>query len=295
MRKAMCVCLTGIMLIFAGCKDYVTPRESETIVETTTNIMTEMETETETVTEIESVVETELVETETFTETEAAERQTHAIWITEGVNIRAEATKSSDRLGGARFGEEFTAYIDTFGNDFVEIIYQDATAFIWAGCITTNYDVIVTIKAEQERIRKQSDIEITTESDNIIDEVEETSQSDTEASSEAETVETETETQAQASAAVYSAAYFKQAGVLNWGGSKWTWYTQRILPGDRLYIPDRHLDENGYVCDGDGYIVCAADLSYIPRYTVIETPLGKLGKIYDTGCVYGVIDVYTDW
>lgn len=115
-----------------------------------------------------------------------------------------------------------------------------------------------------------------------------------ETATEDETEPVETETQPQ-SEVIYTAAYFKQAGVLNWGGSKWTWYTQRILPGEGLWIPGRHLDENGYVCDENGYICCAADLSYIPRYTVIETPLGKLGKIYDTGCAYGVIDVYTDW
>lgn len=155
--------------------------------------------------------------------------------------------------------------------------------------------------AQTETFSPNTETEIISESDNITSENAETSQNTTEYMSKAEMFDpentetcSETETQPQ-SEVIYTAAYFKQAGVLSWGGSKWTWYTQRILPGEGLWIPGRHLDENGYVCDENGYICCAADLSYIPRYTVIETPLGKLGKIYDTGCAYGVIDVYTDW
>ena len=94
---------------------------------------------------------------------------------------------------------------------------------------------------------------------------------------------------------VYTPAYFKQMGVLHWGGHTWTWYSQRILPGYGLWIPGRHVDEKGYVCDENDYICLASNLSYLPRYTVVDTPFGKWGKIYDTGCGYGVLDVYVDW
>lgn len=95
--------------------------------------------------------------------------------------------------------------------------------------------------------------------------------------------------------AAYTASDFQWLGVITWGGSKWTYYSQRVLPGTGLNIPGRHVDESGFVCDENDYIVLAADLSYISRGTVIETPFGKYGKIYDTGCAYGVVDCYCDW
>lgn len=86
----------------------------------------------------------------------------------------------------------------------------------------------------------------------------------------------------------------RQAGVLHNNGSKWTWYTQRILPGQGLNIPGRHLDENGLVCDGDGNVVLASSTSN--RGQVVDTPFGKQGKVYDAGNGGSSwYDVYTDW
>lgn len=93
----------------------------------------------------------------------------------------------------------------------------------------------------------------------------------------------------------YSPNEFQNSGVINWGGYDWTYYSELILPGDGLDIPGRYTTENGYVCDGDGYVVLAADLSMLPRYSVVDTPFGREGKVYDTGCVYGVLDVYVGW
>ena len=95
--------------------------------------------------------------------------------------------------------------------------------------------------------------------------------------------------------ALYSPDEFQNSGIISWGGYNWTYYSELILPGNGLNIPGRHTTEDGYVCDGDGYIVLAADLSMLPRYSIVDTPFGREGKVYDTGCVYGVLDVYVRW
>lgn len=95
--------------------------------------------------------------------------------------------------------------------------------------------------------------------------------------------------------AIYSPSDFQNAGVISWGGYDWTYYSELILSGEGLDIPGRHTTEDGYVCDGDGYVVLAADLSMLSRYSIIETPFGRTGKVYDTGCAYGVLDVYVGW
>lgn len=92
---------------------------------------------------------------------------------------------------------------------------------------------------------------------------------------------------------VYTAKTFKRMGVIKWNGWKWTWYSQKVLPGGGLKIPGRHVDKNNYVCDGTGYIVLSS--SSLKKGTVIKTPFGKKGKVYDTGCARGVVDVYTNF
>lgn len=93
--------------------------------------------------------------------------------------------------------------------------------------------------------------------------------------------------------AIYSASYFRNAGVINWGGYRWTWYSQKVLPGPGLNIPGRHVDSNGYVCDENNYICLAA--TSLSKGTVVDTPFGKQGKVYDSGCPYGTLDVYTNF
>ena len=97
------------------------------------------------------------------------------------------------------------------------------------------------------------------------------------------------------SGAIYSPSEFQNAGVINWGGYQWTYYSELILPGYGLDIPGRHTTSDGYVCDGDGYVVLAADLSILLRYSIVDTPFGYTGKVYDTGCAYGILDVYVGW
>lgn len=95
----------------------------------------------------------------------------------------------------------------------------------------------------------------------------------------------------------YTRKQFKHRGVIRWGGVKWTWYTQRQLPGRGLKIPGRHVDKNGFVCDKDDYIVLASSIGYKKQRKILPTPFGKYGKVYDTNGTwnYGWRDVYTNW
>ena len=92
---------------------------------------------------------------------------------------------------------------------------------------------------------------------------------------------------------IYSASQFKSMGVINWNNTRWTWYSQKVLAGGGLDISGRHVDENGYICDGEGYICLSS--STLSKGTVVGTPFGKNGKIYDSGCAVGTIDVYTNF
>lgn len=94
-------------------------------------------------------------------------------------------------------------------------------------------------------------------------------------------------------AAKYTAKQFRRLGVVHSGGWRWTWYSEKALPGGGLRIPGRHVDGNGYVCDGDNYICLAS--SKLKKGTVVMTPFGKKGKIYDSGCAAGTLDVYVSW
>lgn len=91
----------------------------------------------------------------------------------------------------------------------------------------------------------------------------------------------------------YSPKHFRRAGVIHWGSWRWTWYSQRVLPGGGLKIPGRHVDSNGYVCDNKDRICLAS--SKLKKGTIVDTPFGKPGKVYDSGCASGTLDVYVNW
>lgn len=99
------------------------------------------------------------------------------------------------------------------------------------------------------------------------------------------------------SVAKYKPRQFKRRGVIKWRGTKWTWYTQRRLPGRGLKIPGRHVDKYGFVCDKDGYIVLASSVRNKKRRLIVPTPYGKYGKVYDTNGrgPDNWRDVYTNW
>lgn len=80
-------------------------------------------------------------------------------------------------------------------------------------------------------------------------------------------------------------------GVIYWGGWKFTWYSENVLPGGGLDIPGRWSDGN-FVRDGYGnFCVASSDLPY---GTTIMTPWGN-AVVYDSGCASGTIDIYTSW
>lgn len=83
-------------------------------------------------------------------------------------------------------------------------------------------------------------------------------------------------------------------GVVYFNGHKETYYSQRVLPGGGLQIPGRHVAEDGTVRDEEGYICVAADWNYLPYGATVLTSLGP-ARVYDTGCDYGVVDIYVNW
>ena len=92
--------------------------------------------------------------------------------------------------------------------------------------------------------------------------------------------------------AKYTPSYFKRMGVIGYNGWRWTWYSQRVLPGGGLRIPGRHVDaRTGFICDKNGYICLASN--NIPYGSTVDTPFGRKGKIYDSGC--NGVDTYVDW
>lgn len=84
---------------------------------------------------------------------------------------------------------------------------------------------------------------------------------------------------------------FQTLGVIYWGGYRWTWYSENVLPGGGLKIPGRWSDGT-FVRDEDGCICVAS--SDLPWGTYIDTPWGP-GRIYDCGCASGTLDVYVSW
>lgn len=89
----------------------------------------------------------------------------------------------------------------------------------------------------------------------------------------------------------YSGSYkdFLRAGVVYSNGNKFTYYSQRVLPGGGLNIPGRHTD-GGFVKDGDGYIVIANSKA---NGTIVDTPFGA-GKVYDKGTSNNHYDIYVE-
>lgn len=111
--------------------------------------------------------------------------------------------------------------------------------------------------------------------------------------SEPELCEAVTENEYLVVTADYTPYDLYNQGCLYWGDYQYTWYSENVLPGYGLAIDGRHTDADGFVCDGDGYICVAA--SSLSKGTVVDTPFGRQGKVYDSGCDWGVIDVYVNW
>lgn len=99
----------------------------------------------------------------------------------------------------------------------------------------------------------------------------------------------ESPSKALAPQSLYTLAQLKQKGVIVWNGYRFTYYSQSVLPGNKLTIPGRHVNSAGFVADGSGNIVIAYGGR---RGDVIPTPFGFWGKIYDYCETPGTYDCY---
>lgn len=88
---------------------------------------------------------------------------------------------------------------------------------------------------------------------------------------------------------------FKSAGVVYQDGVRYTYYSERVLPGGgltELNNNGRTVNEQGFVTDGDGYLAVASN-DY-PKGTKLDTPWGA-AVVYDSGCDSGTVDMYVSW
>ena len=92
-----------------------------------------------------------------------------------------------------------------------------------------------------------------------------------------------------------SGSEFVYSGVHNdSSGYSYTYYSQNVLPGGGLDIPGRHVNEEGYVVDGDGNLCLASN--DLPYGTVVNVPFGTgTAVVYDCGSGPGILDVYVAW
>lgn len=99
----------------------------------------------------------------------------------------------------------------------------------------------------------------------------------------------------------YSAEYHiredhltRSNGSIDVFGHHETWYSTSEGCGQTtaVPIPGKHVADDGTVRDEDGYICVAS--SDLKMYSIVMTSVGP-GKVYDTGCSHGTIDVYTNW
>lgn len=145
-------------------------------------------------------------------------------------------------------------------------------------------------KAEEERIAKEKAEEEAkakkAEEERI---AKEKAEKEAEAQAEEQAQQTYSGSSASNSGVKISLSQFMFDGVVYSGGYKFTYYSQSVLPGGGLSIPGRHVNADGFVSDGDGYIVLAGSA---PLGTVYDTPFGYKGKIYDRGTYGNHLDVY---
>ena len=139
-------------------------------------------------------------------------------------------------------------------------------------------------KAEEERIAKEK-----AEEEAKAKKAEEERIAKEKAAQEAQAQQTYSGSSVSNSGVKISLSQFMFDGVVYSGGYKFTYYSQSVLPGGGLSIPGRHVNADGFVSDGDGYIVLAGSA---PLGTVYDTPFGYKGKIYDRGTYGNHLDVY---
>ena len=205
------------------------------------------------------------------TETETTEEESLVVYTTEYLNVRQKPSQEAKKINTLPPNTEVE--VKEVNDDWYSFDFEECAYFINAGYVTSdvpNEDEIIEIIGLDDDIEgnffryKKSQDEI----ERVIETV-------------------------AISSALYTPGQFQNLGVIYYGDYRWTWYSERVLPGGGLKIPGRHNDENEYICDEDGYICLAS--STLSKGTILNTPFGKQGKIYDCGCAVGIIDVYVSW
>ena len=83
---------------------------------------------------------------------------------------------------------------------------------------------------------------------------------------------------------------FKSRGVIYQNGIRYTYYSSNVLYHYRT--PEWNAGSDGIYRDSAGYIIVAS--SDHSQGSVVSTPFGA-GKVYDSGCASGTIDIYTNF
>lgn len=83
---------------------------------------------------------------------------------------------------------------------------------------------------------------------------------------------------------------FKSQGVIYQNGIRYTYYSSNVLYHYRT--PEWNAGSDGIYRDSAGYIIVAS--SDHSQGSVVSTPFGA-GKVYDSGCALGTIDIYTNF
>lgn len=210
-------------------------------------------------------------------------------------NLPAQQEAASDViLNLYKSGGEYDSLIDLFlsSDSFSEII---SALQYYEYLAEYRTEILATAKASKEQL-EASYAETETakaEQDAAVEEAEDAKKKAQTAYAKAQTASSSKTTTTTLASDSWNTGYmtlsqFKYRGVVYDNGYRYTYYSESVLPGGGLNIPGRH-HSNGLVVDGDGYIcVASSDLS---RGTVVPTPLGD-GKVYDSGCASGTIDIY---
>ena len=83
---------------------------------------------------------------------------------------------------------------------------------------------------------------------------------------------------------------FKSQGVIYQNGIRYTYYSSNVLYHYRT--PEWNAGSDGIYRDSADYIVVASNDH--AQGSVVSTPFGA-GKVYDSGCASGTIDIYTNF
>ena len=217
------------------------------------------------------VKQVQTLEKSNTTETETTEEKPLVVYTTKYLNVRQEPNQEAKKINTLPPNTEVE--VKEVNDDWYSFDFEECTYFINAGYVTSD------VPSEDEII------EIIGLNNDIEGNFFRYKKSQDEIERVIETV--------AISSALYTPDQFQSLGVIYYGDYRWTWYSERVLPGGGLKIPGRRTDENGYICDEDGYICLAS--STLSKGTILNTPFGKQGKIYDCGCAVGIIDVYVSW